>query len=59
MVAGWRQGRRGKRFASKLANVVCRALFGLDVHDLNWIKAFRREVTDALALRSPGTATSW
>src|SRR5512132_292382 len=53
VVAGWRQGRRdGKRFASKLANVVCRALFGLDVHDLNWIKAFRREVTDALALRS-------
>jgi glycosyltransferase involved in cell wall biosynthesis len=53
VVAGWRQVRRdGKRFASKLANVVCRALFGLDVHDLNWIKAFRREVTDALALRS-------
>jgi glycosyltransferase involved in cell wall biosynthesis len=53
VVAGWRQGRRdGKRFASRLANVVCRALFGLDVHDLNWIKAFRREVTDALALRS-------
>ncbi|HEV8165810.1 MAG TPA: glycosyltransferase family 2 protein [Actinomycetota bacterium] len=53
VAAGWRQGRRdGKRFASKLANVVCRALFGLDVHDLNWIKAFRREVTDALALRS-------
>jgi glycosyltransferase involved in cell wall biosynthesis len=53
VVAGWRQGRRdGKRFASKLANGICRALFGLDVHDLNWIKAFRREVTDALALRS-------
>ena len=53
VVAGWRQGRRdGKRFASRLANVVCRALFGLDVHDLYWIKAFRREVTDALALRS-------
>ncbi|HZD37839.1 MAG TPA: glycosyltransferase, partial [Actinomycetes bacterium] len=26
--------------------------FGLDVHDMNWIKAFRREVTDSLALRS-------
>jgi glycosyltransferase involved in cell wall biosynthesis len=53
VAAGWREGRRdGKRFASKLANVACRALFGLDVHDLNWIKAFRREVTDALALRS-------
>jgi glycosyltransferase involved in cell wall biosynthesis len=53
VVAGWRQGRRdGKRFASRLANLTCRLLFGLDVHDMNWIKAFRREVTDALALRS-------
>jgi glycosyltransferase involved in cell wall biosynthesis len=53
VVAGWRQGRRdGKRFASRLANLTCRWLFGLQVHDLNWIKAFRREVTDALALRS-------
>lgn len=53
VVAGWRQGRRdGKRFASRVANVTCRALFGLDVHDMNWIKAFRREVTDSLALRS-------
>jgi glycosyltransferase involved in cell wall biosynthesis len=53
VVAGWRQGRRdGKRFASRLANFTCRVMFGLDVHDMNWIKAFRREVTDALALRS-------
>src|SRR6266536_579791 len=53
VVAGWRQGRRdGKRFASRIANITCRALFGLDVHDMNWIKAFRREVTDSLALRS-------
>ena len=53
VVSGWRQGRRdGKRFASRLANFTCKVLFGLDVHDMNWIKAFRREVTDALALRS-------
>jgi glycosyltransferase involved in cell wall biosynthesis len=53
VVAGWRQGRRdGKRFASHFANFTCRLLFGLDVHDMNWIKAFRREVTDVLALRS-------
>jgi len=53
VVAGWRLGRRdGKRVASKLANVTCRLLFGLDVHDLNWIKAFRREVTDSLSMRS-------
>jgi glycosyltransferase involved in cell wall biosynthesis len=53
VVGGWRQGRRdGKRFASRVANLTCRLLFGLDVHDMNWIKAFRREVTDSLALRS-------
>jgi hypothetical protein len=53
VVAGWRQGRRdGKRVASRIANVACRLLFGLEVHDLNWIKAFRREVTDGLHLRS-------
>src|SRR5215216_4935572 len=53
VVAGWRQGRRdGKRVASRIANIACRLLFGLEVHDLNWIKAFRREVTDGLLLRS-------
>src|SRR6266511_2282432 len=53
VVSGWRQGRRdGKRMASWVANAACRLLFGLEVHDLNWIKAFRREVTDGLALRS-------
>jgi glycosyltransferase involved in cell wall biosynthesis len=53
VVSGWRQGRRdGKRVASRIANWTCRLLFGLDVHDMNWIKAFRREVTDGLAMRS-------
>jgi len=53
VVSGWRQGRRdGKRVASRLANLTCRVLFGLDVHDMNWIKAFRREVTDGFAMRS-------
>jgi len=53
VVAGWRQGRRdGKLLASRVANLACRWLFGLRVHDLNWVKAFRRQVTDGLALRS-------
>lgn len=53
VVAGWRQGRRdGKVFASAIANTVSRRLFGLDVHDLNWIKAFRREVIESIRLRS-------
>jgi glycosyltransferase involved in cell wall biosynthesis len=53
VVAGWRQGRRdGKVFASAIANLVARRLFGLQVHDMNWIKAFRREVVENLHLRS-------
>ena len=53
VVAGWRQGRRdGKVFASAIANVVSQRLFGLHVHDLNWIKAFRRDVIENIYLRS-------
>lgn len=53
VVAGWRQGRRdGKIFASTIANVIARRLFGLTTHDLNWIKAFRRDVIENLHLRS-------
>jgi glycosyltransferase involved in cell wall biosynthesis len=53
VVAGWRQGRRdGKVFASAIANIVGRSLFGLTTHDFNWIKAFRREVIESIYLRS-------
>jgi glycosyltransferase involved in cell wall biosynthesis len=53
VVAGWRQGRRdGKVLASTVANLVSRRVFGLAVHDLNWIKAFRREVIESIHLRS-------
>lgn len=53
VVAGWRQGRNdGKMLASQIYNTVSRALFGLEAHDMNWIKAFRREVLDDLHLRS-------
>jgi len=53
VVTGWRQGRRdSKVLASKVYNVVSRWLFGVQAHDMNWIKAFRREVTDNLRLRS-------
>jgi glycosyltransferase involved in cell wall biosynthesis len=49
VVSGWRQGRRGKKVpASRVANVVSRWLFGVRVHDMNWIKAFRRTVIDSL-----------
>jgi glycosyltransferase involved in cell wall biosynthesis len=53
VVAGWRQGRSdGKLLASQIYNVVSRALFNLQAHDMNWIKAFRREVIQDLHLRS-------
>jgi glycosyltransferase involved in cell wall biosynthesis len=53
VVAGWRQGRSdGKVFASSIYNTVSRSLFHLQAHDMNWIKAFRREVLDDLHLRS-------
>ncbi len=49
VVAGWRQGRKeGKVLASGIYNTVSRRLFGLTVHDMNWIKGFRREVIEDL-----------
>lgn len=49
VVAGWRQNRRGgKIIASSVYNAISRRLFALDVHDMNWIKGFRREVIEAL-----------
>lgn len=53
VVAGWRQGRSdGKVLASGIYNTVSRRLFNLQAHDMNWIKAFRREVLADLHLRS-------
>ena len=53
VVAGWRQGRNdGKVVASGIYNRVSRRLFNLQAHDMNWIKAFRREVVDGMHLRS-------
>jgi glycosyltransferase involved in cell wall biosynthesis len=48
-VSGWRQGRKeGKVFASGIYNATSRWLFGLTLHDMNWIKGFRREVIETL-----------
>ena len=53
VVAGWRKGRQGgKVVASGLYNLASRLLFNVRAHDMNWIKAFRREVLDDLPLRS-------
>jgi dolichol-phosphate mannosyltransferase len=50
-VAGWRQKRGdGKVLASKLANTVCKTVFGLKIHDMNWIKLVRRDLLMSLPL---------
>ncbi len=53
VVCGRRVGRReSKVFLSKIYNEVSQHLFGTHLHDLNWIKAFRRECLHDLELRS-------
>ena len=50
-VAGWRQKRRdGKSFASEVANLSCRLVFGSKIHDMNWIKIVRRDLLSNLPL---------
>jgi len=48
---GWKQGKYAKRFVSTVYNGFSRRIFGLKVHDLNSVKAFRREVIDNIFLR--------
>ncbi|MBN2125907.1 MAG: glycosyltransferase family 2 protein, partial [Deltaproteobacteria bacterium] len=53
VVVGWRQGRKEfKKFGSKLYNWISKVLFGVTVHDQNWIKAFRKDFIHDLILRS-------
>ena len=50
-VAGWRQNRGdGKKLASNVANTTCRLLFGLKIHDMNWIKLVPRELVACLPM---------
>jgi glycosyltransferase involved in cell wall biosynthesis len=51
VVTGAKQGHYEKRFVSGVYNVLCRWLFGVRVTDLNSVKAYRREVMDALPTR--------
>ena len=47
LAVGWRQGRTGsKMVASKLYNFLYRNVLGVNVHDANWIKCFKRQVAD-------------
>lgn len=47
VVCGWKQGKYGlKRFASFFYNMLSRWIFKLKVHDLNSVKAFRKDVIE-------------
>lgn len=48
-ISGWRQQRGdGKVQASYLANRACQQVFGLQIHDMNWIKLVRKDVLEEL-----------
>lgn len=51
IVTGTKQGKYEKAFVSGVYNRLCRWLFGVQVQDLNSVKAFRREVLDAVPVR--------
>lgn len=51
VVTGVKQGQYEKRFVSWVYNGLCRWLFGVRVTDLNSVKAYRREVMDAVPAR--------
>jgi glycosyltransferase involved in cell wall biosynthesis len=51
MVAGYKEGKYEKAFVSGIYNSLSQRLFKVTVRDLNSVKAYRREVMDALPNR--------
>ena len=51
MVTGFKQGHYDKAFVSSIYNRLSRTLFHVPVKDLNSVKAYRREIMDALPIR--------
>lgn len=51
MVTGFKQGHYEKRFVSRIYNGLSRLLFHVPVKDLNSVKAYRREIMEALPIR--------
>ncbi len=51
IATGWKQGNYDKKFVSKVYNYWARKLFDLSIHDMNSIKAFKKEVLDLIPLR--------
>ena len=48
---GWKQGKYNKRFVSRFYNWLSRKIFNLKVHDLNSVKAFRKDILKDVFLR--------
>jgi glycosyltransferase involved in cell wall biosynthesis len=51
MVTGFKEGKYEKKFVSGIYNGLSRTLFHVPVKDLNSVKAYRREIMDALPVR--------
>jgi glycosyltransferase involved in cell wall biosynthesis len=51
MVTGFKQGAYEKQFVSGVYNGLSRRLFNVNVKDLNSVKAYRREIMEALPVR--------
>jgi glycosyltransferase involved in cell wall biosynthesis len=51
MVTGFKEGKYEKQFVSGIYNKLSRTLFDVPVKDLNSVKAYRREIMDALPVR--------
>lgn len=51
MVTGFKEGKYEKAFVSRIYNGLSRTLFDVPVRDLNSVKAYRREIMDALPVR--------
>jgi hypothetical protein len=51
IVTGTKQGKYEKAFVSGIYNRLCRLLFGVQVTDLNSVKAYRREIMQGVPLR--------
>ena len=51
IATGWKQGHYDKKFVSNIYNFWARHLFQLNIHDMNSIKALRKEVLETIPLR--------
>ncbi len=51
IATGWKQGHYEKKFISSAYNYWARRLFDLSIHDMNSIKAFKKEVIETIPLR--------